>query len=53
MAEYETMRKAAQEESRKMYERMHRQMQGPWGGSQGRSPYGNPYYGNPYQPRGN
>jgi hypothetical protein len=53
VAEYETMRKAAQEESRKMYERMHRQMQGPWGGSQGRRPYGNPYYGNPYQPRGN
>ena len=55
VAEYEAMRNAAQEESRKMYERMRRQqMPGPWGGSQGRSPYhGNPYYGNPYQPRGN
>ncbi len=54
LAQYEAMRKAAQEESRKMYERMRRQMSGPWGGSQGGNPYyGNPYYGNPYQPRGN
>ncbi len=54
VAEYEAMRKAAQEESRKMYERTRQQMPAPWGNSQGRSTYyGNPYYGNPYQSRGN
>ena len=52
MAEYEAMRRAAQEESRRMYERMRQQMQSPWGGQQGQNPYyGRPQYGSPYQPR--
>ncbi|GAF68077.1 unnamed protein product [marine sediment metagenome] len=53
MAEYEAKRKAAQEESRRMYERMRQPMWAPWGSGQGQRPYyGNPYYGNPYQSRG-
>ena len=54
MAKYEAMRKAAQEERRKMYERIRqRPMQAPWGHGQGQRPYyGNPYYSTPYQPWG-